>query len=1318
MLTENRSGKKKIGVKLSLKAVQRICPDQLAAFDGLCSYTKDLDHYEGTLFRMPVKSGVSAAKTIDAAQIERLLLEYRALGRESLLFLRHIKNISFSLRSVVEPLWSISADRPQSFDIEVYQQVDILGSRQGLRDFEETWRVGLTKTDPNPVGVSVPHSGAPKITECGIAACLCNQKVQQELAREWQDRPKTKFYCKLPTAYASELPVAVHASFSVTGDRRTVSVEDERDPNTAWNRWLLQECIPELYIKFLKDLGPRIGVSAFDYWPSAAPLSSGPMARYVYTSFWEKIRGTKYNEYPLYPLVEVGPSSSYTFPLNSRALGGRKQHEVTSSKSAQFDLLPEEKSAFLRPLLCSWNPRLVRPPPSLIRQISKTMISQVTVLDAGYLCQLLKVGGNHAHLDRFLANLDGENARAKALEMLLLEIVPDAMGADSPHVKALNGCQVLPLRDGSLKLLNWVAEKTSMADWTIIPDGAEREVFSFAQDALVDYRLFNGDPSAEAIPAVHNLPRRNPFQQLKDASFNIRAMQLGDVGKLLARPDSPLASPDQSPPGEQWFSRLWDYLNQKASGIDQRSSDYTTMVNEFLAKCGVQQCRIYRTRAGEAWRYVTPEQLHVIPCVIKPTDQDQARLCSEIEGLRIIDSAHILFPMAVAEKDLNDAPSMIRLMRALAEIGKQSRRPIKASLQSHLSIQSFQLLRDLLVESASGLLQCKDFPVLSELPIWPRQTKITTTGMSPTLAAKDASFCKSSDLLTPWTRGCQHFIDPDFVRKHESTFYTMGFRIEDYSKTWADRIERFLPTTLDLNRLDQYHKMMECLASHSIRTTTRVVPNGRGYLINADQLFDDLEPVFCAAFRDQQQQLERFVHPRFRNLRGYWISLGLRSRSNGDVITWEDYLECVRAIDTRWQRVPSDTDFVVDAQMVASYLAYEKPAFHSWPNQTWNQIARIRMFEVETTVAHNGIYRQPKMRDLSQRSTHCSLQEAGKGSNQRLLWSQQPLLKQPPAGYIYQQLPECGNPPVSTVHAHLLYLVQIRHEIRQVDVAEFLKDTQDCYSFLQDNMPSVVAINGIRQSKIWLNIGTTDVDSVTPQQITVSPLSAEQLCINSPSDLAPFMNALKFLIPYEKLLKGLGVHAVVMRNRSPRINTDNAATPSEHLASNLRRLRDDGEMLDVTFRAQGLDISAHKVCMAAVSAYCEAQLSGAWGRVLSEQPTIVIKDLKASTLKHIVDFAYGLTVVWPHLPAEPSNDQIADRVDELLDLLQGTDMWLMKELHSITEQYFVDNFNVLVRPDNVERVKEEASAGNAHHLEKTCADYIEDNLQFVTMFRD
>lgn len=1310
-------------MKLSLNAVRRICPDQLAAFYGLCSYAKDMDHYQGTIFRMPLKSERSAAKTIDAAQIERLLLEYYALGRESLLFLRHIKNISFSLRSVVEPLWSISADRPQSYDIEVYQQVEILGSRKGLRDLEETWRVGLTKIEPNPAGVSIPHSGAPKTTNCGMAACLRNRKVGMELVGEWHDKPKTKFFCKLPTAYVSELPVAVHASFSVTGDRRTVSVEDERDPNTAWNRWLLQECIPEFYIEFLKDLSPRIGVSAFDYWPSATPTSSNSLARYVHTSFWEKIRELKYNDYPLYPLVEIGPSSSYAFPLESRASGGREQHEVASSKSAQFDLLPEEKSTFLRPLLYWWNPRLVRLPPSMIRQFSKTMISQVTALNATYLCQLLKVHGNRSHLDRFLADLEGENARKKALEMLLLEIVPETMGADnSPlHVEALNGCHILPLRNGSLKLLSWVSGKTSMSnpnEWTILPDATEQELFNFAQDALVDYRLFRGTSNPQAISAVHVALRRNPFQQLKEASFNIRSMHLGDIGRLLARPDSPLARPDQSPPKDQWFSQIWDYINQKATEVNQPSSNHTTMVSEFLEKCGVQNCPIYRMRAGKAWRYITPEQLLVQPCVIEPTDQSQARLCNEIEDLRIIDRAHVLFPMAVAEKTLNNPPSLFRLMRGLAEIDRQSRRPIKASLQSQLSIHSVELVRDLLIGSASGLLQCKEFPVLSELPVWPRQTKIVTTGLSLSLAAKDATFCKTSALLTPWTQGCNHFIDPDFVRNHESTFLRMGFQIKDCANIWADRIERFLPSTLDLDHFDQFNRMIGCLTPSTIGKTAQVVPTGRGYLRRANQLYDDQESVFCAAFRDQQQQLERFVHPKFRNLRSHWVSLGLRSRSSGDSISGEDFLECVRAIDTRSQRVPYDANFAVDAQTVASYLSYEKPTFHSWSNQTWNQIARIRMFEVETTVAQNGTYRQARMRELSQRSTHCSLQEAGKGSNKRLLWSQQPLLKQPPADYIYQQLPQYGNPSLSTVYAHLLYLMQMRHAIGQVDVAEFLKDAQDCYSFFQDNISSLVAIDGIRKSEIWLNIGTTDADSVTLEQIAISPLCAEQLCINSPSDPAPYMNALGFLIPYEKLLKALDVQAVVTRNRSPRVNNDNDVNPSEHLASNLRRLRDDHKMLDVTFRAQGLDISAHKVCMAAVSAYCEAQLSGAWGRLLSEQPTILIEDLKASTVKSMVDFAYGITVIWPHLPARPSNDQIADRVDELLDLLQGADMWLMRGLHSVTEQHFIDHSNVLVRPDNVERVKEEASAGNAHHLAKTCADYIEDNLEFVKRFRD
>lgn len=540
--------------------------------------------------------------------------------------------------------------------------------------------------------------------------------------------------------------------------------------------------------------------------------------------------------------------------------------------------------------------------------------------------------------------------------------------------------------------------------------------------------------------------------------------------------------------------------------------------------------------------------------------------------------------------------------------------------------------------------------------------------------------------------------------------------VTEEQKTWTDRIERFLPATLTVNVFDRYTKLMRCLSSHEIKPTTRLAPNGQGLLCRAKELYDESDSIFLAAFRQQHDQ--RFIHPRFRSIKHYWLSLGLRSRPSSDALAFEDYHECARAIDARFQHASADAHYAADARTVASYLSYEKASFHSWPAHAWSQLARIRMFEVSTDFRQAGGYAQARMRELGQRSAHICLQDAAKDSSKRLVWSQQPVLKQSPANYVYQRLPQCASPTVSMVYAHLLHLVQVRSSVDQVDVAEYLRDLQACYNYFQDNHTSVTSIHGIQQAKIWLNLDTTDVDSVDITQIRDAPLSAQQLCINSPTDPAPYKNTSKFLTPFEKLLKSLGVHAVVIRARQPRTASDEALAPSESLATNLRRLRDQGKMLDVTFLAQGHSISAHRVCMASASEYCETHFSGDWGRLLEKQATITIKDIKGSTLQRMVDYAYGVTTGWPALGLEPSNESIADRVDELLDLLQATDMWFMKGLHNTTEQYAVDNFNTLVRPDNVEAVMVEASNAKASHLERACADFIEDNLEFVKLYRE
>lgn len=216
-------------------------------------------------------------------------------------------------------------------------------------------------------------------------------------------------------------------------------------------------------------------------------------------------------------------------------------------------------------------------------------------------------------------------------------------------------------------------------------------------------------------------------------------------------------------------------------------------------------------------------------------------------------------------------------------------------------------------------------------------------------------------------------------------------------------------------------------------------------------------------------------------------------------------------------------------------------------------------------------------------------------------------------------------------------------------------------------------------------------------------------------------NTRKFLTPYEKLLKALDVHAVVDREFDTRDVSEDTETPSDSLANNYRRLRDQGYLLDVVFQAKGGSKPAHKVAMAAVSAYCKVQFSGPWGSILAQNGNNTIPvDIKYDTLSRIVDFAYDGTVLWTPLPEEPTNDQIANRLDEILDLLQAADMWIMPHQKMITENHLrmPENFRVNVRIHNVEGVLEEALKARADGLAEQCRLYRDDNRKFVDLFRD
>lgn len=202
---------------------------------------------------------------------------------------------------------------------------------------------------------------------------------------------------------------------------------------------------------------------------------------------------------------------------------------------------------------------------------------------------------------------------------------------------------------------------------------------------------------------------------------------------------------------------------------------------------------------------------------------------------------------------------------------------------------------------------------------------------------------------------------------------------------------------------------------------------------------------------------------------------------------------------------------------------------------------------------------------------------------------------------------------------------------------------------------------------------------------------------------------------------GLGCKAV--KQPTPTASRPSADTRELSLAATMaemRVLRDQDQLTDVVLVAEGTKYPAHKIVLAAVSGYCKAQFAGEWGRILKDKAEVHLKELRALTLSQMVDFAYTGEVQWPQLQDAEDNTEIAERLDELLDLLDGTDMWMLDRLHGMTQDFLTSQSwsAIYVRVDNVNGVKERAQSARANRLLKHCEEFESANSDFVEAFKN
>lgn len=658
LLPRNKHHRRKAGVKISLSDALRKCPDQLAPFHGLCGYAQENTYYDGTLFRFPFRrSGMTTLieneALVDTNKVKRLLDDYEDAGQVSLLFLQNVKNIEASIRGQKIAQWKVSKTASEG---EIFHTVKVNIQKGNEKSETKIWRVGLTDVDECPADIVKPGRGSKKFTSCGIAACLSSDPDMQ---------PNQKIFCTLPTSLASQLPVAFHASFAMSSDRRGIHTNDSAEQSIIprWNKWLLTSCISKLYVAFLEDIARSEGEVAFRFWPIRTFKNKmTEVSEILINAFWEVLQDT---ESCLLPLSVPEPSST----LVRRPKRVRKLHPTTSFKSAHL-FFPTATSELLRPLFLEMFSSLVRVPEWRLRK-DMERIKSANKVDDESLRNLIRDGPGSTCLTNFLDRSTAEK-RERILKELLEIIVPQPKGQD---LKVLDGCTVLPLLDGSLGRLSFKPKEDGQ--WYFLASSDEEfELFRFASGSFVNTMSHHYD---ELIPSV-----RNPLKQIIEGPFNIRPVGLSDIAGLLAKAETP--TPGKSPFDDKWLPKFWKYLKSRSLvGVVSDSN------HELIRKLGLLDYPIYRAKSRENWCYFTPQQFEagqyvIEPCGVTEAETDQLRtLYSDFSDSIILADSNCFLNLP------DKLHPFTRLIRVLDRITLARKEPINQYLGRLLTPKSCEV---------------------------------------------------------------------------------------------------------------------------------------------------------------------------------------------------------------------------------------------------------------------------------------------------------------------------------------------------------------------------------------------------------------------------------------------------------------------------------------------------------------------------------------------------------------------------------------------------------------------------------------------------
>ncbi|KAG8951930.1 hypothetical protein FRC03_012327 [Tulasnella sp. 419] len=253
-------------------------PDIFIALEGLEGFQPSLGNYDGTLFWVPLRTTDQAgsSKTISKpCTVEDLEADFEGffeIAEKSFFFsgIRVIEAFRRNSFSDVLPIWSVRCE-------EVAEDTTYDGHTSRRLRLETTKHSDLARSEWFVLLQSHPlpseyHQIAgvhrlPESLSTGIAISLHHNPPSHH----------SLFAC-LPLPIDTQLPFHVNAPWILSEDRRKLQLDDKSSSEGDFNRWLLQDIIPLLYLQAIALLSgnTKTRVIGQSLWPSKLKSGYGP----------------------------------------------------------------------------------------------------------------------------------------------------------------------------------------------------------------------------------------------------------------------------------------------------------------------------------------------------------------------------------------------------------------------------------------------------------------------------------------------------------------------------------------------------------------------------------------------------------------------------------------------------------------------------------------------------------------------------------------------------------------------------------------------------------------------------------------------------------------------------------------------------------------------------------------------------------------------------------------------------------------------------------------------------------------------------------